>query len=271
MLIGNKMFNFEERTYIMGILNVTPDSFSDGGNYNNIEKAIIQAKKMIYDGASIIDIGGESTRPGHQIVTIDEEIKRVVPVIEVLSKETDTPISIDTSKSEVAEAAILAGAVMVNDVWGFKRDKKMAEITSKYNLPCCLMHNRNNNEYISLMCDIINDLYSSIDIALESGVERDNIIIDPGIGFAKNYEQNIEVMKQLDRLQELNLPILLGTSRKSMIGISLDLPVNERVEGTIATTVYGIMKGCNIIRVHDVKENYRAAKMTDIMMGRRLY
>lgn len=263
MRIGNKDFNLGERTYIMGILNVTPDSFSDGGRFNNIEKAINHAKEMINQGADIIDIGGESTRPNHEPVGEEEEIKRVVPIIEALSKELDIPISVDTYKGKVAELAIKAGANLINDVWGFKKDSYIAEVAAKYNVPCCLMHNRENRDYKNLMEDILKDLRESIEIALKAGVRKENIMLDPGIGFAKDYEQNLRVMKELERFKELQYPVLLGTSRKSMIGNALDLPVGERLEGTIATTVIGILKGCDFVRVHDVRENKRAAIMTD--------
>lgn len=263
MRIGNKDFNLGERTYIMGILNVTPDSFSDGGRFNNIEKAINHAKEMINQGADIIDIGGESTRPNHEPVGEEEEIKRVVPIIQALSKELDIPISVDTYKGKVAELAIKAGANLINDVWGFKKDSYIAEVAAKYNVPCCLMHNRENRDYKNLIEDILKDLRESIEIALKAGVRKENIMLDPGIGFAKDYQQNLRVMKELERLKGLQYPVLLGTSRKSMIGNALDLPVDERVEGTIATTVIGILKGCDFVRVHDVRENKRAAIMTD--------
>lgn len=266
MKIGNKEFELGKRPYMMGILNVTPDSFSDGGKFNNIKQAIIHAKEMIKEGADIIDIGGESTRPNHTPVEEEEEIKRVVPIIEALSKEIDVPISIDTYKSKVAECAIKAGASLINDVWGFKKDKNMAKVAAKYDVACCLMHNRNDKNYTNFMEDVLKDLQESIDIALEAGVKKENIMIDPGFGFAKEPSQNLQIMNELERLHELGYPILLGTSRKSTIGLVLDLPVNERVEGTIATTVIGVMKGCDFIRVHDVKENLRAAIMTDAIL-----
>lgn len=263
MKIGSKEFKIGERTYIMGILNITPDSFSDGGKFNSIEAAVIQAKNMVKNGADIIDIGGESTRPNYTPVSEEEEINRVLPIIRELSREIDVPISIDTYKAKVAEAAIKEGAGLINDIWGFKKDKAMAKIAAEYDVPCCLMHNRDNNVYEKLIEDMIKDLKESIDIALKAGVRKENIILDPGIGFGKDYKQNLEVMSNLERLKELGFPVLLGTSRKSMIGNALNLPVNERVEGTIATTVIGIMKGCDFVRVHDVLENKRAALMTD--------
>lgn len=267
--IGNTEFNLGERTYIMGILNVTPDSFSDGGRFNNIEIAIKHAKEMIEEGADIIDIGGESTRPNHTPVSEEEELRRVVPVIEALRQEIKVPISIDTYKSRVAEEALKAGASLINDVWGFKKDIKISSIAAKYNAACCLMHNREDKNYTNLIEDMINDLKESINIAVSSGVSKDKIILDPGIGFAKTLEDNLLAMNNLEKFNTLGYPVLLGTSRKSMIGLTLNLPVEERLEGTIATTVIGIMKGCSFIRVHDIKENKRAAVMTDAILGNK--
>lgn len=267
MKIGNKEFEIGKRTYIMGILNFTPDSFSDGGKFNNIDIAIEHVRKMIEDGADIIDIGGESTRPNHTPVEEEEEVNRVVPIIKAIRENFDIPISIDTYKAKVAEKAIEAGANLINDIWGFKMEKDIAKVAVKYNVPCCLMHNRDNTNYNNLMDEILEDLKESIKIAKEAGVKDEKIILDPGIGFGKTYEQNLETMNNLQRLKELGYPILLGTSRKSMIGLTLDLPVEERVEGTVATTVIGIMKdSCDFVRVHDVLENYRAAKMTDAIV-----
>lgn len=266
MKIGNKEFNLGERTYIMGILNVTPDSFSDGGKYNEVELAVKKVEELIRDGADIIDVGGESTRPNHTAVDVDEEINRVVPIIKAIKAKFDIPISIDTYKARTAEAAIKAGADLINDVWGFKKDKDMAKVAAKYDVPCVLMHNRENIPYNNIMKDVIIDLCESIDIALEAGVKREKIILDPGIGFAKTYEENLIVMNNLEKIKDLDLPILLGTSRKSMIGLTLDLPVDERVEGTVSTTVLGIMKGCEFVRVHDVLENKRACVMTDTIL-----
>jgi dihydropteroate synthase len=267
MKIGNKEFKIGERTYIMGILNFTPDSFSDGGKFNNIDIAVEHVKKMIEDGADIIDVGGESTRPNHTPVGEAEEINRVVPIIKAIREKFDIPISIDTYKAKVAEKAVEAGANLINDVWGFKMEREIAKVAAKYNVPCCLMHNRNNTDYNDLIDEILEDLKESIKIAKDAGVKDENIILDPGIGFGKTYEQNLETMNNLQRLKELGYPILLGTSRKSMIGLTLDLPVEERVEGTVATTVIGIMKdACDFVRVHDVLENYRAAKMTDAIV-----
>ena|SRR3712207_3191745 len=266
MKIGSKTFELGKQTYIMGILNATPDSFSDGGKFNNIEKAINHAKEMINAGADIIDIGGESTRPNHVPVDEEEEIKRVIPIIKALSQEIDVPISIDTYKGRVAELAIKAGASLINDVWGFKKDDNIARIAAKYDVACCLMHNRTNKNYNNFIEDVLCDLQESIDIALKAGVKKEKIMIDPGFGFAKTPDQNLQIMNELEKFNRLGYPILLGTSRKSTIGLVLDLPVNERVEGTIATTVIGIMKGCDFVRVHDVKENLRAAVMTNAIL-----
>ncbi|HAZ06770.1 MAG TPA: dihydropteroate synthase [Acetobacterium sp.] len=262
MRIGNKNFDLSNQVLIMGILNVTPDSFSDGGKFNNLDASLRQVEKMILDGADIIDLGGESTRPGHTQISDAEEIERVVPMIEAIRQRFDIPISIDTYKGSVGAAALAAGADMVNDIWGFKYDPSLAEFTAKYQVPCVLMHNRTNQNYHNLMTDINGDLQESINIAVSAGISKDAIILDPGIGFAKDYAQNMETMHHLEDLQTLGYPVLLGTSRKGFIGLTLDLPVTERVEGTVATTVIGIMKGASIIRVHDVLENKRAAQMT---------
>ncbi len=269
MLIGKKEFDLEKDVYIMGILNVTPDSFSDGGKWNDKDKCLKHVEQMINEGATIIDVGGESTRPGYVKISHEEEIDRVSPVIEKLKDEFDIPVSVDTYKAAVAEAAIISGADMINDIWGFKGDENMALVAAKYDIPCCIMHNRdvNSRPYNNFIEDVLNDLRESINIGLSAGVKRDKLIIDPGIGFGKSLEENLFLMKNLEQLKSLDCPILLGTSRKSMIGLTLDLPVEERIEGTLATTVIGIMKGCSIIRVHDVRENYRAMKMTKAILN----
>ena len=266
MKIGNLKFNPGERTYIMGILNVTPDSFFDGGKFSVLESAIGHAVRMAGEGADIIDIGGESTRPGHLEVSEEEELARVIPLITELVKNLEIPVSIDTSKAAVAREAVKAGASMINDVWGFKRDPGIASVAGDAGVFCVLMHNRDNTDYNDLITEIKTELKESIDIALSAGVSRGKIIIDPGIGFGKTVEQNLEVMARLSEFRGMGYPLLLGTSRKSMIGVSLNLTVDERLEGTIATTVIGINSGCSIIRVHDVKENIRAARMTDIIL-----
>lgn len=267
MIIGNKEFDLNNHCYIMGILNVTPDSFSDGGRYNNLDKALKHTEQMIAEGADIIDVGGESTRPGHEVITDEEEISRVTPVIEAIKKNFDIPISIDTYKGAVTEAALQAGADLVNDIWGFKHDERIAKLTAQYNAACCLMHNRDNTLYENFQKDFLSDMNECIDIAKRAGVSDDKIILDPGVGFGKTYEHNLEIINHVDILHELGYPILLGTSRKSVIGLTLDLPATDRVEGTLATTVVGVMKGCSFVRVHDIKENYRIIKMTEAILS----
>lgn len=269
MIIGNKEFDLHKHCYIMGILNVTPDSFSDGGRYNSLDTALWHAEEMIKDGADIIDIGGESTRPGHQVITDEEEIARVTPVIEAVKRNFDVPVSIDTYKGKVTEAALMAGADLVNDIWGFKHDYKVAELTAKYNAACCLMHNRNSTEYNDFQKDFITDMKECISLAKKAGVSDDKILLDPGVGFGKTYEMNLEIINNLEIMHQLEYPILLGTSRKSVIGLTLDLPADQRVEGTLATTVIGVMKGCSFVRVHDIKENYRIIKMTEAILAAR--
>ncbi len=264
--IGNNVWEWGKRTYLMGILNITPDSFSDGGKFNNEKAALLQAVRMVEEGADIIDVGGESTRPGSTEVSADEEIQRVTPVIKLLRKELNIPISVDTYRAKTAEAAIKAGADMINDVWGLKYDAEMALVAAKYNVPVCIMHNRTTGtDYQNLIEDIINELAESIEIAHQAGIKDENILLDPGIGFAKTFEQNLEVMRQLDAFKCLGYPILLGASRKSFIGKVLDLEVCDRLEGTLAITAAGIMKGCDVVRVHDIKENMRVSKIIDCL------
>ena len=258
---------FKDNTYVMGILNVTPDSFSDGGKWNNIDSALYRAEQMINEGAAIVDIGGESTRPGYTMISDSEEIERTAPVIEAIRKRFDIPISIDTYKSSVAEEALKSGADLVNDIWGFKYDKNIANVVKKYSAACCLMHNRDNTDYKDFLSDVIDDLKESISIAKNAGVDDDKIILDPGVGFAKNLEQNLQITNHVDALKEPGYPVLLGTSRKSMIGLTLDLPSNERLEGTLVTTVLAVQKGCLFVLVHDVKENVRAIKMTQALIN----
>ncbi|WP_214712669.1 dihydropteroate synthase [Exiguobacterium sp. s55] len=255
-------------TKIMGILNVTPDSFSDGGRYTALEQAVAHAKQLVQDGADAIDIGGESTRPGARFVSAEEEIERVVPVIRQLKQELDVLISIDTYKPVVAKAALEAGADIINDVWGSKwGDQSMAQVAQAFNVPIILMHNRDNRNYGHFIEEVVGDLYESIEIAHAAGVPDEMIWLDPGIGLPKDYAQNMELMNRLDVITNLGYPVLLGTSRKSFIGQALDLPTEERLEGTLATTCLGIMKGCAWIRVHDVRENKRASLMMDAMLG----
>ena len=269
MKIGNKEFDLKNHAYVMGILNVTPDSFSDGGKWNDKGRAMRHTQEMIEQGATIIDIGGESTRPGYTLISDEEEISRVVPMIEMVKKNFDVPVSIDTYKSRVAEAALDAGADLVNDIWGLKYDPHMSEVIAKSGLACCLMHNRDNTEYRNFMEDIKQDLRETIALAKAAGIADDKIILDPGVGFAKSYENNLEVIRRLKEFNELKYPVLLGTSRKSVIGLTIDLPAAERVEGTIVTTVMAVEAGCMFVRVHDVKENHRAIQMAEAILNRK--
>lgn len=268
MIIGNRVFDAEHRTYIMGILNVTPDSFSDGGKFNQMDAALYHAEEMIRYGADIVDVGGESTRPGHTVISDDEEISRVAPVIEAIKSRFDIPVSIDTYKGKVTEAALKAGADLVNDIWGFKFDHKVAELTAQYGAACCLMHNRSEATYQDYLNDVVADLKECVRIAKDVGISDDKIILDPGVGFGKTYQMNLEIINHVDVLHSLGFPILLGTSRKSVIGQTLNLPTDQRVEGTLATTVVGVLKGCAFVRVHDIKENKRVIQMTEAIMGR---
>ncbi|QHI71147.1 dihydropteroate synthase [Aminipila terrae] len=269
MIIGNKEFDIQNKTYVMGILNVTPDSFSDGGRWNNVDAALKHAEQMISEGAHIIDVGGESTRPGHTKVEAEEEIRRTVPVVEAIKKRFDIPISIDTYKSSVAKENLLAGADLVNDIWGLKYDDEIAKVIADASAACCLMHNRDNTHYHDFMEDVKNDLKEVITIAKKAGIKDEKIILDPGVGFVKSYEQNLEVIHCLEQFRELGYPVLLGTSRKSVIGTALDLPADERLEGTLVTTVMAVMKGCAFVRVHDIKENVRTIRMTEAILGRQ--
>ena len=263
MKIGNREFDTSKHTYVMGILNVTPDSFSDGGKWNRMDDALKHTEQMIREGAAIIDVGGESTRPGYQMLSDEEEIERVVPVITKIKSEFDIPVSLDTYKSKVARAGVEAGADLINDIWGLKYDPAMAEVIAEGNVACCLMHNREKVDYTNYMEDVLRDLSETIQIAQNAGIAQDRIILDPGVGFGKTYENNLEIINCLEELHMFGYPLLLGTSRKSVIGLTLDLPVTERVEGTIVTTVFAVMKHCAFVRVHDVKENMRAIKMAE--------
>ncbi|HJA65000.1 MAG TPA: dihydropteroate synthase [Candidatus Mediterraneibacter cottocaccae] len=268
MIIGGRNFDTEHNTYIMGILNVTPDSFSDGGHYNRLDRALAHAEQMAREGADLIDVGGESTRPGHVRISDEEEIERIVPVVEALKREFDLPVSIDTYKSRVAEAAIRAGADLVNDIWGLKYDKEMGALIARTGTACCLMHNRKDDRYVDFLADFLEDMRETVRIARKAGIPDDRIILDPGVGFAKSYEQNLEIISRLEIMGELGYPVLLGTSRKSVIGLTLDLPADQREEGTVVTTVYGVQKGCAFVRVHDVEKNRRAIQMTRALMRR---
>ncbi|QPQ32891.1 dihydropteroate synthase [Lysinibacillus sp. JNUCC 51] len=272
LTINGITLDYTAETFVMGILNVTPDSFSDGGKYNNVEAAVAQAKKMVAEGAKIIDVGGESTRPGYERISDEDEIARIVPVIQALVAEVPAVISVDTYKANVARAAIEAGAHIINDIWGAQAEPEIAHVAADLNVPIILMHNRDNTDYgANFWMAAKADLEKSITIARDAGIPDSHIILDPGIGFAKTTAQNIEMMQHLDDLVAMGYPVLLATSRKSMIGNVLKLPVEERLEGTGATVVYGIEKGCHMIRVHDVKEMARATHMADILVGKRIY
>ena len=291
--IGKQTFRWGSRTYVMGILNVTPDSFSGDGLLpsppaplpvgEESARALAQAKYFLDNGADILDIGGESTRPGSQTVNAEEELERVVPVIQAIAKEfPEAIISIDTYKAKVAEEAFKAGAHILNDVWGLRADPELANIAAKYKVPVILMHNRRNpasvevrtqlgnayigSEYQDLIEDVKRELLVSVGLAVKAGVDESHIILDPGIGFGKTREHNLELINRLDEVRALEYPVLLGPSRKSFIGFTLDLPADQRVEGTAATVAVGIVRGADIIRVHDVKEMARVAKMTDAIV-----
>lgn len=266
MKIGKREFDTKNHTYIMGILNVTPDSFSDGGCFNRLDDALYHVEKMVNEGMDILDIGGESTRPGYVLVPEAEEAERVLPVIEAVKRRFDVPISLDTYKAKVAGAGLLAGADLINDIWGLKYDEKMAKVIADAGVPCVLMHNRKEAVYQDFMKEVAEDLKETAAIAEKAGIEREKIILDPGIGFGKTYEQNLQMLSSLRELSDLGYPLLLGASRKSVVGLTLDLPVAERLEGTIVTTVFGVLAGCAFVRVHDIKENVRAVKMAEAIL-----
>lgn len=285
MKIGNREFQTKGHTYVMGILNVTPDSFSDGGKFNNQKAALEHVEEMIVQGADLIDVGGESTRPGYIKITEEDEIARVTEVISALKKHFDIPVSIDTYKAGVASAAMDAGADLINDIWGCRYEKihmsenktdnflwkkSMAEVMAESGLPVCLMHNRFEKKYEHFLEDVKEDLRESISIATAAGVSKANIILDPGIGFAKTLENNLEITNKLSQICEMGFPVLLGTSRKSMIGVTLDLPVTQREEGTLVTTVLAVQAGCMFVRVHDVEKNIRAIKMMEAIQNQKI-
>ena len=274
---GSTEFHWGERTYVMGIVNTSPDSFS-GDGAADIETAVTRACRFVDEGADILDIGGESTKPGFSQITIEEEIKRVVPVIKQLASRVNVPISIDSSKYEVARQALAAGASILNDQWGLKTELRLAELAAKKNIPIILMSNqrdiggydakvgRDTANYQDVMTEVITSLRNSITAAQKSGVPNENIIIDPGIGFGKTWQQDIEIIRRLRELKVLGLPILVGTSRKSLIKMVLSLPADQRVEGTAATVAVSIANGADIVRVHDVKQMARVCKMTDAIV-----
>ena len=256
----------------MGICNLSPDSFSGDGLGSDIEAVVAQARRFVAEGADIIDIGGESTRPGMQpksVDDVDDELQLVIPAIERLASELSVPLSIDTYKSAVASRAVKAGAAMINDIWGLKRDPKLAEVAAEASVPIILMSNQRDAPCYDIMAEVISDLERSISLAMKAGVANENIIIDPGIGFGKSLEQNLEIVRRLAELKSLGKPILLGTSRKSMIGMVLDLPPDQRLEGTAATVAIGIANGADMVRVHDVKPMARVCRMSDAIIQRR--
>ena len=269
--IGGKRFVWGERTYVMGVINVTPDSFSNDGVGGDAKAAVRLAARFQEDGADIIDVGGESTRPpgiygDSKPVSADEELGRVIPMIEAITRETDLLVSIDTYKASVAQAAIEAGAGMINDVWALQQDPEMLRVAADADVPVVLMHNQVGTEYENVVPDVIGDLRERVNVALFGGVRPDHIIVDPGMGFGKTAEQNLEILRRLGEFEELGLPLLVGMSRKSTIGYVLGLPVEDRVEGTAATVALSIAGGADIVRVHDVKEMARVARMTDAVV-----
>ena len=274
---GNTEFRWGERTYVMGIINLSPDSFS-GDGVADLGAAVAQAHRFVSEGADILDIGGESTRPGFTPVSVDEEVKRVVPVIERLASEVPVPLSVDTYKSEVARQALEAGAAVINDQWGLNRDQRLAELAAEWNVPLVLMSNQRDKGsydtkikrdtacYDDPMTAVSSSLRQSLELALKLGVARDNIILDPGIGFGKTWQQDMEILRRLEELKQLGRPILIGPSRKSFIGLALNLPVEERVEGTAAAVAIGIAKGADVIRVHDVQQMVRVCRLSDAII-----
>ena len=267
MQIGNKIFDTEHHTAVMAILNVTPDSFSDGGSYKNMDDIRRRVSQMIEEGAEIIDIGGESTRPGHVQITDQEEIDRVAPIIEAVKARFDVPVSLDTYKSAVAEAGIAVGADLINDIWGLKYDPKMADVIAKADAACCLMHNRDNSDYGDFLSEWYQETAECVELAKKAGIADDRIILDPGVGFGKTYEQNLTTIKYMDDLKKLGYPLLLGTSRKSVIGLTLDTPVTDRAVGTAVTTVFAVQQGYAFVRVHDIKANKQAIQMTKAILN----
>lgn len=268
MQIGNRRFDLQQHTYIMAILNMTPDSFSDGGSYRTIDDGLYRVEQMLAEGADIIDIGGESTRPGHVTISDEEEISRVAPMIEAVRARFDVPISVDSYKVPVVKAALASGAHLVNDIWGLQRDEAMAGVIAQAGAACCLMHNKQDTQYDNLLLECLESLRHSAQVAVAAGVPREKIMLDPGIGFGKTCEQNLYLMGQLEQFHLLDYPLLLGTSRKSMIGLTLELPVDQRLEGTLVTTVMAVLAGWNFVRVHDVQANKRAIQMTEAICHR---
>ena len=264
--IGGHSFEWGSRTYVMGIVNVTPDSFSGDGLGDDLDAAVAQGLRMVEEGADFLDVGGESTRPGHVPISVSEEIARTEDVVRRLAKGSGVPVSIDTYKIDVAEAAVAAGATIVNDVWGLARTPALADLAARHECALVVMHNQDGTEYPGdLITEVKRFLRASVDEAVAAGVLRERILIDPGIGFGKTADQNWEVMRRLEELRELGQPVLVGTSRKSFIGKLLDLPVTDRVEGTAATVTAAILRGADVVRVHDVREMMRVVRVADRM------
>ena len=270
MRIGSREFDTKKHTYVFGILNVTPDSFSDGGKWQGMDQALRHVETMLAQGMDVLDVGGESTKPGYVRISDEEEISRVLPVIRAVKERFDVPISLDTYKSAVAKAGIEAGADLINDIWGLKADPKMAEVIAKSGAACCLMHNRNAADYVDFMPEVLKDLEECLQLAKNAGIAREKIMIDPGIGFGKTYENNLEALARLEDFNVFGLPVLLGTSRKSVIGLTLELPADQREEGTLVTTTLAVMKGVSFVRVHDVEKNVRAIKMAEAIRERMI-
>lgn len=277
LTIGGREFDFNRKTYVMGILNITPDSFSDGGAYDGVEEAVKRAHEMVEEGAHIIDVGGESSRPGAEYVTEAEELARVVPVIRRLCEEVEVPISIDTYKAGVAKACIEAGAHIINDISGFKGDPDMPNVAASLGVPCILMHMRGtpktmqtNLEYSSFIGELTEELSESVEMAVEAGIEKKNIILDPGVGFSKSFDHNLEIINKIDELSKMGYPLLVGASRKSFIGEILEVTADQRLEGSLAVAVISSWEGAAILRVHDVEETVRALKVTDAIKSMRL-
>ena len=265
---GNTEFRWGEHTYVMGVLNLTPDSFSGDGLGSDLEAVVAQARRFVAEGADIIDVGGESTRPDSKPVSVSEELGRVIPAIERLAGELSVPISIDTYKSQVARRAVAAGARMINNVWGLKQDPGLAQVAAEAGVPLVLASNQRDKPCPDIIAEVVSSLKKSIKLARAAGVAEQDIIIDPGIGFGKSLEQNLELIGRLAELKSLGRPILLGTSRKSVIGLVLDLPVDERLLGTAATVAIGIANGADMVRVHDVKEMVQVCRMSDAIIRR---
>ena len=263
MIIGNQEFLEEGHTYVMGILNVTPDSFSDGGRYNHLDAALKHTEQMIKDGAAIIDVGGESTRPGHEKITDQEEIDRILPVIEKIKQEFSVPVSLDTYKAAVAKEGIQAGADLLNDIWGLQYDDAMGKMVEDSGVDYCMMENGDKIREEMDADLFIGQMKEDAKRALDAGIKKERIILDPGVGFAKTQEQNLMTIANLDRLKALGYPVLLGTSRKSVIGYVLDVPTDKRLVGTLATSAVAVQTGCMFVRVHDVKENVELIQMLE--------